>query len=92
MAQEETGELRVSLDERGAGAIELSVALVGRHVVRWLRRKMSSICSPKRRCGFMSWLAILIKILTWDICYQENDRRCAYKIKRAELETARALL
>ena len=68
MAQEAAGEVRVSLDERGAGAMGFSVALVGRHVVRWLKRKMSSICSPQSKGGFISWLAILIKMLTWDIC------------------------
>ncbi len=61
VAHEETGDLRVSLDERGIGVIRFSVALVGRHDVRWLRRKMSSICSAKWKGGFMSWLAILMK-------------------------------
>ena len=92
VAHEAAGEVRVSLDERGAGAMRLSVALVGRHVVRWLKRKMSSNCSPQRKVDFVSWLAILTEVLTWDICHQENDRSCAYKIKSAELATARALM
>ena len=53
--------MRVSLDERGPGAIGLSVALVGRHVVTWLKRKMSSICSIQWKVGFESWPAILMK-------------------------------
>lgn len=64
VAQEETGAVRESLDERGAGAMRLSVALVGRHVVRWLRRKMSSNCSRERKGDFVSWLAILTEVLT----------------------------
>lgn len=72
MAHEGTGEVRVSLDKRGTGPIEFSVALVGRHVVRWLRRKMSSIWSLKRRCGFMSCFAIATKMLTWDRYYHRK--------------------
>ena len=82
MAHEGTGAVRLSLDKRGTGAIEFSFALVGRHVVRWLRRRMSSIWSLKRRCGFMTCFAIVTRMLTWDsYYYQEDDRRCAYKIK-----------
>ena len=61
VAQEETGPVRVSLDEREPGATRFWVALVGRHVVRWLRRKMSSIRGAKWKGGFMSWLAMLMK-------------------------------
>ena len=86
------GEVRLSLDDRGAGAMRLPVALVGRHVVRWLRRKMSSNCNPQRKGDFVSWLAILTEVLTWDICYQGIDRSCAYKIKSAELVAARTWL
>lgn len=49
MAHEATGEVRVSFDERGTGTVRSSVALVGRHVVRWRRRKMSSVWKVKRK-------------------------------------------
>ena len=80
MAQEDTGAVRVSLDERGPGAVRSSVALVGRHVVRWLWRKMSSNWSLKRRGGLKSRLTISTKMLTWDSYYYDDDRRCAYMI------------
>ena len=53
---------------------------------------MSSIWSLKRRGSFMLCLAILTKMLIWGRHYQEDERRCAYKIKRADLAIARALL
>ena len=81
MAHEGTGEVRVSLDERGTGAMRFSVALVGRHVVRWLSRKTSSIWSLKKRGGFVSCLAMLTKMLNWDSYYQEDDQRYAYMRK-----------
>ena len=61
--------MRVSLDVGGTATVRLSVALVGRHVVRWLRRKMSSIWSLKGRGSFMLCLAILTKMLTWNSYY-----------------------